>query len=164
MPASMGNDCHHLRRYLMIVFNLSCDHDHRFEGWFESTAKFEAQQESKLLSCPVCSSATVNKQLHAPYVNTSAARPASAKAAAQQPATQQAVMHKALSRLVEHVIANTDDVGDAFPEEARKIHYSESPERAIRGNATADEVTELREEGIDVVPVPIPKHRLGNPH
>ncbi len=149
----------------MIVFNLSCDHDHLFEGWFESTAKFEAQQESRLLSCPVCGSAQVNKQLHAPYVNTSAGRTAPAQAVAVQPVErQQAVFHKAISRLVEHVIANTDDVGDAFPEEARKIYYSEAPERAIRGNATADEVTELREEGIDVVPVPIPKHRLGNPH
>ena len=62
------------------------------------------------------------------------------------------------------MIANTVDVGDAFPEEARKIHYSEAPERPIRGNASPDDVAELREEGIDVIAVPIPKYRLGNPH
>ena len=75
-----------------------------------------------------------------------------------------AVMNKAVARFVEHVIANTEDVGDAFPEEARKIHYREVPERAIRGNASGDEIAELQDEGIEVLAVPIPKSRLGNPH
>ncbi len=148
----------------MIVFNLSCDNDHRFEGWFESSAKFEAQRASKLLSCPVCGTDQVNKELHAPYVNTGATKVAAKPSTTAEGVAQQAVFHKAISQFVEHVIANTVDVGDAFPEEARKIHYSEAPERPIRGNASPDDVAELREEGIDVVAVPIPKYRLGNPH
>ena len=148
----------------MIVFNLRCDQNHQFEGWFESSAKFDAQQESNLLSCPVCGTARVTKELHAPYVNTGVEKSASSRPAAPAEARQQAVFHKAISQFVEQVIAITEDVGDAFPEEARKIHYSEVPERAIRGNASPDEIVELQEEGIDVVAVPIPKNRIGNSH
>ena len=149
----------------MIVFNLSCDQHHQFEGWFASSAAFESQREAGHLSCPVCGSARVSKELHAPYVNTGASRQP-ALSAPQPPAAsrQQAVFGNAVAQLVRHVLANTEDVGDAFPEEARKIHYQEAPERAIRGNATPDQVAELREEGIDVVAVPIPKHHLGNSH
>jgi hypothetical protein len=148
----------------MIVFNLSCDNDHRFEGWFDSAAGFESQQQSKLLSCPVCGNDQVRKELHAPYVNTGAVRTAPTTAVVEKPVPQQAVFHKAIADLVDHVMANTEDVGDAFPEEARKIHYSEVPERAIRGNASADEITDLREEGIEVISVPVPKYRIGNSH
>lgn len=149
----------------MIVFNLRCDQNHQFEGWFESSAKFDAQQESNLLSCPVCGTDQVTKELHAPYVNTGAEKsPPTRPAVPESVASQQAVFHKAISQFVEQVIANTEDVGDAFPEEARKIHYSEVPERAIRGNASPDEIVELQEEGIDVVAVPIPKNRIGNSH
>ena len=69
-----------------------------------------------------------------------------------------------MAQIVEHLIANTEDVGNAFPEEARKIHYKETPERKIRGNASHNEVKELREEGIDVIALPIPKHRLSKTH
>jgi hypothetical protein len=144
----------------MIVFNLSCNNDHRFEGWFETSAKFEAQKNANLLSCPVCGTDQVNKELHAPYVNTGTRQVS--EVGPQQ--SNQALMHVALSKFVEHVIANTEDVGTAFPEEARKIHYSEVPERAIRGSASPDEIKDLHEEGIEIVSVPIPKYRLGNPH
>jgi len=149
----------------MIVFNLSCGNEHRFEGWFESSAKFESQRELRLLSCPVCGTDEVSKELHAPYVNTGAGRSTPEK----QPANahvlpQQAVFHRAISQLVDHVIANTEDVGDAFPEDARKIHYHEAPARAIRGNASADEIADLREEGIEVVAIPVPKYRIGKAH
>jgi len=69
-----------------------------------------------------------------------------------------------LARLVEHIVENTDDVGAAFPEEARKIHYRETPERHIRGTASRDEVEALKDEGIEVVALPIPAHRLGKTH
>jgi hypothetical protein len=149
----------------MIVYNLSCDKDHRFEGWFESAEKFDAQRNLKQVSCPVCGTDQVVKELHAPYVNTGSARVVPEKNSAAQPyGGQTAVFHKAISRLVEEVLANTEDVGNAFPEEARKIHYSEAPGRAIRGSASADEVSELREEGIDVFAVPLPKHLVDKPH
>jgi len=148
----------------MIVFNLSCCNDHRFEGWFETTEKFEFQQSSKLLSCPVCGTDRINKELHAPYVNTGVPRDIPSSPVHSTMSPQQVAFKNAISELVEQVIANTEDVGDAFPEEARKIHYSEVPERPIRGNASKDEVAELREEGIEVISLPIPRHRTSKPH
>lgn len=150
----------------MIVFNLVCSNDHRFEGWFGSAVDFERQQKAALLSCPVCGSSAITKALHAPYVNTGSApkpdnkqppRPEAGKA-------QYANIADDLAQLIEHVIANTEDVGDAFPEEARKIHYQEAPERRIRGNASNDQVEEMREEGIEVIALPIPAHRLSKSH
>jgi hypothetical protein len=152
----------------MIVFNLSCQNNHRFEGWFASAANFENQRESRQLSCPVCGSDEVARELHAPYVNTGAvARRQDLQPAADASDAAQAVKAKnvaELAQVVEKLIAATEDVGDDFPEEARKIHYQESPDRGIRGNASPDEISELREEGIEVISVPIPKHRLGNTH
>lgn len=147
----------------MIVFNLRCENQHRFEGWFESAAKFEGQQASRQLACPVCGDDRITRELHAPYVNTGAARPATGSLPAPA-ANRQAVINQTFTKLVEHVLANTVDVGDAFPEEARKIHYREAPERAIRGNATGEELTELQEEGIEVIALPIPKSRLDPTH
>jgi hypothetical protein len=136
----------------MIVFNLSCNNDHRFEGWFESSAIFESQRDARLVSCPVCGTDEISKELHAPYVNTGAGRGSENPGKAAAPEQQMAV------------IANTEDVGDAFPEEARKIHYREAPERSIRGNATGDEIAELQDEGIEVLAIPIPKSRTSDSH
>jgi hypothetical protein len=149
----------------MIVFNLTCSNDHPFEGWFGSAADFEQQQKSALLSCPLCGSSKVSKALHAPYVNTGGThQPAERERQTKGGAEQYANVGDELSQLIEHLIANTDDVGDAFPEEARKIHYQEAPERKIRGNASRDEVKDLREEGIEVMALPIPRHLLGKRH
>lgn len=149
----------------VIVFNLVCGNEHPFEGWFASAADFERQQQSTLLSCPTCGSNQVNKTLHASYVNTGGTRPPSQ----EQPQANSGVEQYAniadhVSQLVEHLIANTEDVGDAFPEEARRIHYKETPERRIRGNASRDDVVEMREEGIEVIAVPILRYRLGQSH
>jgi len=147
----------------MIVFNLTCGNAHPFEGWFSSAADFEKQQQATLLSCPVCGNQHVSKAVHAPYVNTGhVAKPADL--AAKGGAEQYANVGGELAQLIEHLIANTDNVGDAFPEEARKIYYQEAPERRIRGNASPDEVKDMREEGIDVIALPIPKYRLGKTH
>jgi hypothetical protein len=149
----------------MIVFNLVCANDHSFEGWFASAEDFEHQRQSALLSCPACSSIEISKGLHAPYVNVgSAPKIVERKLDAKPEAGVYAKAADGLLRLVEHVIANTEDVGDAFPEEARKIHYNEVPERKIRGNASHDEVKELREEGIEVIALPVPNYRAGKAH
>ena len=149
----------------MIVFNLSCDNFHHFEGWFESSAVFEQQRSSHLLSCPLCGTNEVTRELHAPYVNTGAVRAASSRQPAGTATTaKESPLHGAVSQLIDHVIANTENVADAFAEEARKIHYNEVAERAIRGSATPDEVTELQEEGIEVFSLPLPPSRRGNPH
>lgn len=149
----------------MIVFNLICSNDHPFEGWFGSAADFEKQQQSTLLSCPTCGSNQINKMLHAPYVNTGGAHPAPrSEHRASDGVEQYANIADHVSQLVEHLIANTQDVGDAFPEEARRIHYKEAPERRIRGNASRDDVVEMREEGIEVIALPIPRYRLDKSH
>ena len=149
----------------MIVFNLTCSNDHRFEGWFVSAADFEQQQQSLLLSCPLCGNNRVSKALHASYVNTgSAPRPPGREHHRKDSASQYANVSDEVSQLIEHLIANTEDVGDAFPEEARRIHYNETPERKIRGNASREEVTDLRAEGIEVVALPVPRHLLGKRH
>jgi hypothetical protein len=133
----------------MKVYNLSCEHDHRFEGWFSSEADFCAQAEKGLIECPTCGSCSVVRMPSAPRLNLSSA---------QEP--QSADLHEKIQAhilsLVREVVANSEDVGERFAEEARKIHYREAPERAIRGVATASECESLVEEGIDVTPLPLP--------
>lgn len=137
----------------MIVYDLACDSEHRFEGWFSSADDFEAQTEAQQIACPVCGSLTVSRQLSAPHVSTRASTPAPV-ASAQQTAVTGEVIEALRRKFIEHVLTHTEDVGASFPEEARKIHYSEKPARSIRGQASRDEVQELREEGIEVVSVP----------
>jgi hypothetical protein len=149
----------------MIVFNLTCSNHHGFEGWFASAADFERQQQAALLNCPMCGSSEVSKGLHAPYVNTGSAPQLQPREQQTRDASGQYInIGNEVTRLIEHLIANTEDVGNEFPEEARKIHYREAPERKIRGNASKEEVQELREEGIEVVAVPVPRHLLDKTH
>ena len=148
----------------MIVFDLGCENSHRFEGWFASGEDFERQIRRKLVTCPLCGNANVSRLPHASHIRTGdKERAPSAESAAgkQQYAN---VGSEVLVKLVEHIMDNTEDVGPAFPEEARKIHYRESAERRIRGTASRDEVDALREEGIEVIALPIPAHRLGKTH
>ena len=135
----------------MIVFNLSCEKAHRFEGWFGSTGDFESQAEAGSIACPVCGSIAIEKQLSAPYVNT---RATAAIVDTSQPVAVANAAQMLRQKFVEHVVNNTEYVGRRFPEEARRIYYKEAPERAIRGTASGQEVVELKEEGIDVVAVP----------
>ena len=150
----------------MIVYNLGCGNDHRFEGWFTSPDDFERQTTSKLLSCPLCGNVRISKLPHAPYVSTAAAERAPEAAPTEKGVPHQYanVGAELLAKLIDKVVENTVDVGRAFPEEARKIHYREAPERHIRGVASTKEVEALREEGIEVVALPVPPHRLSKTH
>ncbi len=152
----------------MIVYNFGCANDHRFEGWFASLAEYERQSESKLLSCPLCGSEDVSRLAHAPHVSTGATQrqePASSGAPAPGRPQQYANMTaEFMSNVIDTLLEKTVDVGRAFPEEARKIHYNEAPERAIRGTATTREVEALRDEGIEVMSLPLPPHRLVKAH
>jgi len=148
----------------VIVFDLGCENNHRFEGWFASGQDFDEQIEHKLITCPVCSNANVVRLPHASHIRTSPSpRPASraTPGAGQQYAN---VGNEVFVKLVEHIIENTEDVGPAFPEEARKIHYRETAERRIRGTASREEVEELVDECIEVVALPIPAYRTGKSH
>ncbi|HEX7811931.1 MAG TPA: DUF1178 family protein [Burkholderiales bacterium] len=135
----------------MIVFNLSCDRSHRFEGWFGSADEFTSQAEAGDIVCPVCGSVEIEKQLSAPYVRT---RSAAQAADDSQPVAVANAAQMLRQKFVEHVMSNTEYVGRRFPEEARRIFYKEAPERAIRGTASGKEVIELKEEGIDVLAMP----------
>jgi len=151
----------------MIVFDLGCENSHRFEGWFASSEDFERQIGGKLLICPLCGNANVSRLPHAAHINKTVSkerRPNRAESAASTLQQYANVGSEALARLVEHIVENTEDVGAAFPEEARKIHYQEAPERRIRGTASRDDVEALKDEGIEVVALPIPAHRLVKTH
>jgi hypothetical protein len=130
----------------MKVYNLGCEFDHRFEGWFSSEEDFIAQSETMAIACPVCESHAIKRLPAAPRLNLSTSSESQSDAAA-------AIQAQVLS-MVRKIVANTEDVGDRFAEEARRIHYSEAPERAIRGTATVTECEALIDEGVDVLPLP----------
>lgn len=202
----------------MRVFDLRCEHDHRFEGWFASSDAYEDQLKRDLVACPMCASTVVTRVPSAPHLNLSTARevvpssitsgnvpstrtepgatmaPGEARsdrgddrdrsgekirdknarevsqaqssgrdtrlADASRQMTPEAKTAERLQaqwlNMIREVVRNTENVGDAFAEEARKMHYREAPERAIRGVASPDQVAELADEGIDVVAMPMP--------
>ncbi len=135
----------------MILFDLKCANDHVFEAWFPDSEAFEAQARNQEVACPVCGDTAVAKALMAP--NVANAR----KKGGGKP--DKAVMHMgqymaALTELRKHVEKNCDYVGEKFPEEARKIHYGETGQRNIYGEASAEEAVELEEEGVEVQRIP----------
>ncbi|THF50009.1 DUF1178 family protein [Allorhizobium terrae] len=136
----------------MIRYSLICDHGHEFEGWFSESADFDRQKESGFLTCPVCASGAISKTLMAPSVATARKKEESQKLVFDQ--VQKEAFIK-LKEAVAAVKANSEDVGDRFPEEARKIHYGETEARGIIGNASPDDVHALIDEGIEVAPLPI---------
>lgn len=139
----------------MKVLNLQCPHAHAFEGWFASEDDFQGQLARGLVECPVCGDQQITKLPTAPRLNLGAAKPAEPK---QEVVTApDAALQAAWLKMVRQVMANTEDVGERFAEEARRMHYGESEERGIRGQATQEETQSLLEEGISVLPLPIPK-------
>ena len=136
----------------MIVYELACAQAHCFEGWFASAEDYERQRESTMIRCPVCDNAAIERR---PSANIQVGR-AAAPVATPAPATEavavggEAEVLKQLRRMVQ----SAADVGAAFPDEARKIHYEEVPKRSIRGQATSEEAEALREEGIDFLSLP----------
>ncbi len=132
----------------MIVFNLACEHGHLFEGWFGSAQAFAAQREAEAIRCPICDSVRIERQVSAPRLNLGNAAPTQA---AELQRLQRATF-AALRNLVE----SSEDVGDRFADEARRMHADQAPERSIRGTATPDEARALRDEGIEVLPIPMP--------
>jgi hypothetical protein len=133
----------------MKVFNLRCTQAHHFEGWFAGEEDFVAQTEGSLIECPLCGDTAITRLPSAPRLNLGSKRPQETQAVTQSPDLQSLWM-----QTLRRVIENTEDVGERFPEEARRIHYGEQPERGIRGRASRDETEALREEGIDVMPLP----------
>ena len=131
----------------MIKYQLLCDDDHEFEGWFRDSADFDRQSEEGLIECPVCGSEVVRKAVMAPAIGRKAGR-------SDRLAELRRDVAVAAERAREFVEQNFDYVGDKFPEEARKIHYGETKERSIYGEATGKDVRDLITEGVQVAPLP----------
>lgn len=136
----------------MIRYALACEAGHAFESWFRSSDDFDTQAKRGLVSCPHCGSTRVEKQIMAPAVKSAGEEVARPVALADP---RDAEMRNLLRAYRQFVEKNAEHVGDRFAEEARKIHFGESDERAIYGEATPSEVRELREEGVEVAPLPI---------
>jgi len=140
----------------MIRYDLICDKGHEFDGWFSNSEAFETQAKRGFVECTHCGSNKVEKQLMAPSLGAKSTKKGGGArqmvAGGNDPRMQQMV---AMMREVRrHVEQNAENVGDRFADEARKIHYGESEERGISGNATQDEAKALVEEGIEVHPLP----------
>ena len=158
----------------MIKYSLQCEHNHLFEGWFRNSDDCEAQRLAGHLQCPICGSSEISKSLMAPSVtgtrsqNAQANRPVPAvpsgegsklpAAPEQQVATVndegQRKLYEMMRSFREHVVANSDYVGDQFAEEARKIHFKETEARGIYGEASVEDVKGLVEDGIECLPLP----------
>ena len=152
----------------MKVLNLRCANGHGFEGWFASEEDYQSQNGRGLVECPLCADRVVSRMPSAPRLNLSGAReagpsaePPAAPAAMPSPAPGNADMQGLWLRAVRHVMANTEDVGERFVEEARRMHYGEAEQRGIRGQASAQDAAALQEEGIEIGVLPVPKALKG---
>jgi hypothetical protein len=157
----------------MIRYTLRCEHDHQFESWFQSSSAYDSQVKRRLVTCPICSSAKVEKAIMAPRIVSKKGRdsvpspaPAPASPAAaptEAPAAgstslmmaQERELRAKLKELRDHIVKNADNVGERFPNEARAMHYGDKEHRPIYGEASPDEARSLVDEGIEVAPLPV---------
>jgi hypothetical protein len=150
----------------MIRYNLRCERGHAFESWFQSSSAYEAQEKRKLVNCPSCGSAKVERAIMAPQIVSKKGRESAvpAPAVATDVATpgstpllmaQERELRAKLRELRDHIVKNADNVGERFPNEARKMHYGDIEHRPIYGEASPDEARSLIEEGVEVSPLPV---------
>jgi len=138
----------------MKVLDLQCAHHHAFEGWFASEHDFQSQLARGLVACPMCDDTAITKLLSAPRLNLGASGPV--KSPVAEPVAAGPGAHAEWLRMVRHVMAHSEDVGERFAEVARQMHYGETQERNIRGKATPEETEALIEEGVPVLPLLLP--------
>jgi hypothetical protein len=134
----------------VIKYNLICQEAQEFEGWFSSSSDYDAQRKKRLVQCPYCGTAKVEKAIMAPNISTS--RKKDAMASKRKKAL--AVMNKAAETIRKEIEEKCDYVGDKFADEARAIHYGEKDTRPIYGEATAKQAVELQDEGVSIAPLP----------
>ena len=158
----------------MIRYNLRCDRGHAFESWFQSSAAYELQEKRKLVNCPSCGSAKVERAIMAPQIVSKKGRdhsrdnevpaPVPAPVAPTDVATptstpllmaQERELRAKLKELRDHIVKNADNVGERFPNEARKMHYGDIEHRPIYGEASPEEARSLIDEGVEVSPLPV---------
>lgn len=155
----------------MIRYSLHCGRDHTFESWFQSSSAYDTQVKRKLVSCPVCGSVDIEKAIMAPQIVSKRGRGSDAVPAQATPApgsadtipaaptpllmAQERELRAKLKELRDHIVKNADNVGESFPNEARKMHYGEIEHRPIYGEASPDEARSLIDEGVEVSPLPV---------
>ena len=150
----------------MIRYSLRCDRGHAFESWFQSSSAYDSQVKRKLVTCPACGSAKVEKSIMAPQIVGKKRRDSAAPAPAAStdvtaPAStplmmaQERELRTKLRELRDHIVKNADNVGERFSNEARKMHYGDIEHRPIYGEASPDEARSLIEEGVEVSPLPV---------
>ena len=151
----------------MIRYNLRCDQGHAFESWFQSSGAYESQEKRQLVGCPACGSTKVERAIMAPQIARKGRRdvvapPPEAVSTEAAPAAstplmmaQERELRAKLKELRNHVVKNADNVGERFPNEARKMHYGDIEHRPIYGEASPDEARSLVDEGIEVTPLPV---------
>jgi hypothetical protein len=149
----------------MIRYNLHCDRGHAFESWFQSSGAYESQEKRQLVSCPACGSTKVERAIMAPQIvskkGRDAAPPSPAPATEAAPTStplmmaQERELRAKLKELRDHIVKNADNVGERFPNEARKMHYGDIEHRPIYGEASPDEARSLIDEGVEVSPLPV---------
>jgi hypothetical protein len=158
----------------MIHYNLRCKKGHAFESWFQNSSAYEQQERRKLVSCPVCGSTEVERAIMAPQIVSKKSRDSAPPSSSSEPASvpapatevsppapstpllmaQERELRAKLKELRDHIVKNADNVGERFPNEARKMHYGDIEHRPIYGEASPDEARALIDEGVEVMPVP----------
>jgi hypothetical protein len=151
----------------MIRYNLRCDQGHAFESWFQSSSAYDSQEKRQLVSCPACGSTKVERAIMAPQIVSKKARdvappsPAAVSTEVAAPVStplmmaQERELRAKLKELRDHIVKNADNVGERFPNEARKMHYGDIEHRPIYGEASPDEARSLIDEGVEVSPLPV---------
>jgi hypothetical protein len=153
----------------MIRYSLRCERAHEFESWFQSSSAYDSQIKRKLVTCPACGSAKVDKAIMAPQIMSRKGRDSAPPAPSPAPASaevtapgstplmmaQERELRAKLKELRDHIVKNADNVGERFPTEARKMHYGDIEHRPIYGEASPDEARSLIEEGVEVSPLPV---------
>ena len=155
----------------MIRYALRCEQGHAFESWFQSSQAYDSQVKRKLVACPACESTKVEKAIMAPRIVSRKGRESAAPAPAPVPApappaevapaaqplmmAQERELRAKLKELRDHIVKTADNVGERFPNEARKMHYGEIEHRPIYGEASPEEARALIEEGVKVSPLPV---------
>jgi hypothetical protein len=154
----------------MIRYTLRCDLGHAFESWFQSSSVYESQEKRKLVTCPACGSAKVERAIMAPQIVSRKGRDSALPAPAPVPMAvadvaapastplmmaQERELRAKLKELRDHIVKNADNVGERFPNEARKMHYGDIEHRPIYGEASPDEARALIDEGVEVSPLPV---------
>ena len=152
----------------MIHYSLRCERGHTFESWFQSSAAYESQEKRKLVSCPSCGSIKVGRGIMAPRIVSKKGRDTTAPSVPEVTSTevtttestpllmaQERELRAKIKELRDHITRNADNVGERFPNEARKMHYGDIEHRPIYGEASPDEARALIDEGVEVSPLPV---------